>query len=57
MTFDFNAAPFLAQYAVGIESKLPWTDELHQLTSRTTGENAGADFESSVESYQSKPYF
>ena len=53
--FDDPAA-LAPQYAVGVESKLPWTDKLHQLVSRTTSENAGPDFESSIESYQSKPF-
>ena len=53
--FD-EPAELAPQYAVGVESKLPWVDELHQLTSRTTVENAGPDFEASVKSYQAKPY-
>ena len=42
-------------YAVGIESKLPWADQLHQLPGKTTTENSGAEFERTLKTYQSDP--
>lgn len=50
----FDAPEQLAPtYAVGVESKLPWTDKLHELPGKTTTENSGAEFEKTLQKYQS----